>query len=143
MCSTGARTSANGSEFAVHNVCVDEAEFRMVKSFGKAANDLEAEALPQPNRALVRADHKIELHGAETALPRTLERVRAHRACHAAARGVRSSHVATIGDVAATASLIGFQEIRAGNFAPFFCHKNLVSKRKPVGQRGLSIHVPR
>jgi len=37
---------------------------------GKAADDFEAEALPQADGALVGADDEIELHGAETAFAR-------------------------------------------------------------------------
>src|SRR5215467_5962545 len=44
-------------ELAVHDQCVDEAEFRMLKSFGKAADNFKVEALPKPDCALVRADH--------------------------------------------------------------------------------------
>ncbi len=72
MCSIAARISANRSELAVHDVRVDEPEGGVVKSCGKAVDDVEAKLLPQPDSALVGADHKIELHGAETALPRAL-----------------------------------------------------------------------
>src|SRR5215470_891728 len=111
MCSTGARASANSSELAIHDERVDEAQLGMLKSFGKAADDLEPKALPQFHSALVRANDEIELHGAKPALPCPLQRVRAHRATHAAARRMRRGHVPAIRNVCSAALLIGLQEI--------------------------------
>ena len=70
MCSTAARASANGSESVIHHECINEAKRRMLEDLRKAANDLETATLPQTDRALIRADHEIELYGPETALPR-------------------------------------------------------------------------
>ncbi len=143
MCSIAARISANRSELAVHDVRVDEPERGMLEGFWKAANDVEAKLLPEPDGALVRADHKIKLHGAEAALPRMLQGVRAHRAGYAAARRVRRSHVSAIRNVCAAAFLIGFQEIDADNVALVFRDKNFVAGREPVGQSVFAVQVPR
>src|SRR5438034_5865410 len=91
MCSTGARESANRLELAVHDVGIDQADRWMLKGLGKAAHDFEPGLQPQPDGALVAADHKIKLHGTETALPRAFERVRAHLTSYAAARRGRRS----------------------------------------------------
>src|SRR5229473_8690376 len=105
MCSIGARGSANCLKPVVHDVRVDEPEFGMLEDFGKAANDFEAKTFPQPNGALVGTYDEIELHGAETTLPRALQRVCTHRASHAASGRVRSGHVSAIRNVRAAAFL--------------------------------------
>src|SRR5262249_49366876 len=117
MCSIAMRACANGSEFAEHDIRVNETEFWLIESFWKPANDLEAEALPQPDGALVCADHKIELHSAKASLTRTFERMGAHRASHAATRRMKRGHVSTIRNIIPAAPLISFQEVRAHNFA--------------------------
>src|SRR5258707_9781364 len=69
---------AVGSERAIHHERVDKAEAGMGEGLREAADDGEAEALPEPHRALVAADDEIELHGAKTSAPRVRERVLAH-----------------------------------------------------------------
>src|SRR5215469_352214 len=133
MCSTGAHKSANRSELAVHSVGIDEADGWMLKSFGKAADDFEATLLPQLDGALVAADHKIKLHGAEAALPGAIERVPAHRTSYAAAPSARRRHVAAIRHVRAASPLVGLQEVGADDFPVVFCDKDFVARRKPVG----------
>ena len=54
------------SEVAIHDEGVDVAECRMVKGSREAANNRESKALPQERGSFIRADHKVELHGAET-----------------------------------------------------------------------------
>src|SRR5512132_125450 len=53
------------SERAGHHQGVDRAERRMIERGRQAADDREAARLPQAHRARVRADHEVELHGAE------------------------------------------------------------------------------
>src|SRR5258707_11005763 len=79
---------AVGSERAIHHERVDEAEAGMGEGLREAAHDGEAEALPEPHRALVAADDEIELHGAEAAPPRLAPRVLAHGAGDAATPGI-------------------------------------------------------
>jgi hypothetical protein len=59
----------------------------MLERIRQAADELEAAALPQPDRAFVAADDEVELHRPEPAGPRSRERVRAHRARDAASAG--------------------------------------------------------
>ena len=133
MCSIGARASANRSELPVHDVGIDEADGWMLKSLRKEADDFEGKLLPQPDGASVAADHKIKLHGAETALPGVFERMRAHRMGYAAAPRARRGHVAAIRHVRAASSLIGLQEVGARDFPVVFRDKDFVARRKPVG----------
>src|SRR5215469_16370591 len=141
MCSTAARASANGSKPAVHHQRIDKAKPRMFENPRKAPNDLKAETLPQPDRALVCADYKIKLHGAEPALSCALDRMCAHRASYASAHRMRRCHVTAICNVRSAAPLVGFQKIGADNLAVIFCDKNFMSRRKPVDQCAFSIHV--
>jgi len=143
MCSTAARIRANRLKLSEHNEGVHETERGMLKCFGKTANNFKAKASPQPHRALVAAHHKIELHGAKPALPRALERMRAHGPSHAAACCPGSRHVATVGDVRAAAFLIGFEKVGADDFAVVLRDEDFVARRKPERQGALAIHVAR
>src|SRR5260370_24662774 len=71
---------AVGSERAIHHERVDKAEAGMGGGLRGAADDGEAEALPEPHRAPVAADNEIGLHGAEAAPPPLPERGPAPRA---------------------------------------------------------------
>lgn len=113
----------------------------MFEHLWKAADNFKSETLPQPDSAFVAANNKIELHGAETALPRVFKRMRAHRASYPPADRVRRSHVAAIRNVRAAAFLISLQEVRADDFALVFCDKDLVVRQKPVGECAFPIHV--
>ena len=99
--------------------------------------------LPQPDGSFIGADHKIELHAAETAFPRALQRVCAHRTSHTAARCVRRSHISAVRNVCPTALLIGFQEIGANDFSVVFRDKNFLAGREPIGESALPVHVAR
>ena len=61
------------SKLTIHDECVDEAACWMFKRFWQAANDCEAETLPQTDSTLVGADHEIVLHGSEPAFAGALE----------------------------------------------------------------------
>src|SRR5688572_7784290 len=90
-------------EVEKHHQGIDIAESRMVECAGQSAHDLEAEALPEADSALIGADNEVELHRAEALCPREIERVEAHGARDAAAGCGGGGHIATIGDVGATA----------------------------------------
>jgi len=79
----------------------------MLKCAGKPAYDFESEALPERDGTLVRAYHKIELHGLEAAIAGSIEGVRTHRASYASAGCPRSGDVPAIGHVRAPALLVG------------------------------------
>ena len=113
----------------------------MVENLRKAADNREAETLPQSDRAFVAADDKIELHGAETALPCAFERVRAHRASYATADRVRRGHVTAIRNVRTAPFLISLEEIRTDDIAVVFRDKDFVAWRTPVGEGAFPIHV--
>src|SRR5438105_3958224 len=116
MCSTGARASANRLKLAIHDVGIDETNRGVLEGLRKAAHNFKAKTLPQPDGALVRADHEVELHSAKPTLSRALQRMRAHGASHSPARRVRRGHVAAIGYVRAPSFLIGFQKVCADHF---------------------------
>ena len=126
MCSIGARISANGLEFAIHDVGVDVSERGVKKSLWEAADDFKLKSLPQEHGAVVRVDYKIELHRAKPALTRSAERMFTHRASHAATGAGHGGHVPTVRDVSTAAFLIGLQKIRADNIAVIFRNENLV-----------------
>lgn len=115
----------------------------MSKRLGETAHDDKTQASPQTYGALVGADYEIELHGAESELSGALERVRAHGATYAAARGPRRGHVPTVGDVRAPAQLIGTKKVSAHEFIIIFGDEDFMTRRKPVGQRAVPGHVAR
>src|SRR5260370_39395910 len=123
MCSIATHISANALEFAIHDVCVDVAQRRMQEGSGEAADNLKAKTLPQPDRALIGTDHEVELHRAKSALPRSVQRMRAHCSGHAAARRCNGCHVAAVGNVPAATLLIGLQKISADHTAVDFRNK--------------------
>src|SRR6267142_62043 len=84
--SGAARSRENALEIAIHDVGVDVALRRMLEGSGEAADNFKAKTLPQPYGTLVGADHEVVLHRAESALPRSVQRMRAHRPGHATAR---------------------------------------------------------
>src|SRR5437660_6371678 len=98
MCSIAARRSANGLEIAVHDERVDVAHSWMEKGPWECANNLKFEDLPESYGAVVSADHKIELHGAKSALACAVKGMSAHGAGYAATGGGDGGHVAAIGD---------------------------------------------
>src|SRR5882672_6245151 len=105
MCSTAARVGANGLEIAIHDVSVHVSQPGMKERFGKTPDNFKVKALPQSHDALVRAHHKIELHGSKTAPPCTFQRMRAHRSGNPAPRGCDGSYVSAICDVSSSALL--------------------------------------
>ncbi len=141
MCSIGARSSANGLEIAVHDVGVDVAQRWMKEGFRKCADDCKFEALPEADGAVVGADDEIILHGAKSAAASPAQRMLAHRARHAAAGRIHSSHVAAIGDVSTTALLIRLQKIGADNFAVLFRNEYFMRLTPPILDRGRLVHV--
>src|SRR6267143_1303170 len=52
-------------EELVHYVGIDQALRGMVEHLGERTHDAEAEGPPQRHRAVVGADHEVELHGLE------------------------------------------------------------------------------
>lgn len=105
----------------------------MEECFGEAADDFEAEALPEANGAFVGADDEIKLHGAEAAGFGVGEGMDAHGAGNAASGGVRGGDVAAVGDVGAAALLVGAEEIGADDGGGFFGDEDLVVAGEPEG----------
>src|SRR5260370_8713971 len=114
----------------------------MMKRAGKPADNLESEALPERDGALVGAHHKIKLHGLEAALAGAFEGMRTHRARYAPASGPGSSYVAAICDVGAGALLVRLQEIGADNLVILRDH-DFVLGREPMVGAFLARQIPR
>src|SRR6266404_8380889 len=115
----------------------------MMERAGKAADNFEAEGLPERDRPFVGAHHKIKLHGGEAAFAGAVERMRAHRTRHASAAGRGSSYVAAVGYVRAAALLVSLQEICAENPGVFFGDEDFVPGSKPVIEGFLTRHIAR
>src|SRR6266850_4846255 len=128
-------------EIAIHDVGVDVSLHGMLECSGKASDNFKSEGLPQTHGALVGADDEIELHRAKSALSRSAQRMRAHRAGHAAARRRHGCHVAAVGDVRSATLLVRLQAVRANELAIIFRDKNFALGRKPVRQRAFLVHV--
>jgi hypothetical protein len=77
----------------------------MLEGVGQSADDMEAAALPQPDRTFVAADDEVELHRPEAKCSGSLDRVGTHRACDAAPCSGRRDDIAAVRDMGA-ASLI-------------------------------------
>src|SRR6476469_7691500 len=97
-----------------------------------AANHVKSHRAPEPNRGLIAADHKIELHRAETTRPRPFERMRAHGARHAFPARIRMGNVAAIGDMQAATGAIGTQVVRADNAATVLGDERLAIRSHPM-----------
>src|SRR5260370_7472680 len=143
MCSIAARVSANALKIAIHDAHVDVSLRRMLEGAGEPPDNLKAKALPQPHGTLIGADHEIVLHGATSALPRAVQRIRAHRPGHAAARRLDCGHIAAIGDVRSATPLVRLQAVGSDDVAIFFRDENLTLDRTPVRERALFVHVAR
>src|SRR3984893_8525086 len=61
------------SQRAMHDQGIDRAELRVLEGAGQPFHDIEAEALPQAHRALVRRRHEIEPHRAKAAFFRACD----------------------------------------------------------------------
>src|SRR3974390_1112438 len=90
--------------------------------------------LPETHSALIRADDKVELHGAEPPGASTLQRMRAHRSGHAGAGGRRSGHLTAIGHMGACTVLVRSQKVRADNPTVIFRNEDFMVLRKPKGE---------
>ena len=127
----------------MHDKGVDIALFRVVEGFGQATYDFKAEFLPKADGNFVCADDDVELHGAKAAVSSSIERMRAHGAGNATSRSPGSGHVSTIGNMAASALLVGAEVISAEDFSVFFGNECLVIGRVPVFERLLAGEVAR
>ncbi len=114
-----------------------------MKRTRKPANNFKSKPLPQCDGAFVRAHHKIELHGVESALAGAIEGVRAHRPSYASTGCPGSGDVSAIGYMRAAALLIGLQEVRAYELGVLFRDENLVQGSKPILECVLAPHIPR
>lgn len=137
------RRGTSTLELAVHHESVDEAELWMEEGAGQAADNGEAEALPEVKGRLVGADNKIELHGAKAAGFRVFERVAAHGTGDAAADSPGRGHVAAVGHVRAGALLVGVEEVGAENFLVVFGDEDMVARSVPVSESLLASEVAR
>ena len=69
----------------MHHIDVRRSELRMTESARDLANDTKSVTLPQTHRNRIRRHHTIELHRREACVASLLQRVLAHRRCHALA----------------------------------------------------------
>jgi len=113
----------------MHDEGVDVTELGMKECFRKSANNREAKALPQAHGSFIRADNEIELHGAKTAFPRTVQRVRAHRSGNTTASRRKRCHVTAVGYMRPATLLVRLQKISSKDFAVLFCDENLMLRR--------------
>jgi hypothetical protein len=127
----------------VHHERVHETQNRVLESLRNRSDDVEAKPLPEPDRALIRADHKIELHGAEASCSRADQRVFAHRRRNTSTTRVRRRHVAAIGDVCAATAPIGMQIVGSHYPCLVFSDEHFVIAGKPECQRVGSAPVTR
>src|SRR5450755_827905 len=104
------------SERAMHDQRIDRAKLWVPEGTGQPFHDIEAEALPEKHRVLVRRHHEIESHRAEFPLLCPRDRIRTHGARDPAAGGGGRGHVAAIRHIGAR-GLIFSQIIRAEDFA--------------------------
>lgn len=107
----------------------------MLKRARKPADDFKSQTLPQCDGPFIGADHKIELHGLESAFAGAIEGMRAHLASHAPAGCPGSGDVSAIGYVRAAALLIGLQKVCAHNLDVVFRDENLMPGSKPILER--------
>src|SRR4051812_38834386 len=56
-------------QMLVHNERIDEAQSGMQERQGQSTYHFKTVGLPRPDRALVRADDEVELHGSKATLP--------------------------------------------------------------------------
>src|SRR5215469_9690515 len=115
----------------------------MAEGVGQPPDSRKTATFPQLDGALVGCDDEVELHGAETARPRCVERMHAHGECYAAAGCIGSGDVTAIGDVRAAAALIRLQIIGADNRAVVFGDEEFMLRRAPIGQRLVPAPVAR
>jgi hypothetical protein len=131
------------SEGAVHHVGVGVAGCGMKKCSGEAADNFEAETLPEAHGAFVGADDEVELHGAKATVPGVIEGMSAHGADYAETGGGRSGHVTAVGDVGTAAVLIGAKEIGAEDVAVVVGNEDVVGGREPKRESGGASDVAR
>jgi len=143
MCSIAARISANGLECAVHDAGVDVAESWVMEGAGKAADDFEAETLPEAEARSLVLMTKLNCMARKPRSPRAVERMSAHRTGHAATHRRACRHVAAIGDVGSAAFLICLQAVGADDFGVVFRDENFAFGREPVGEGAVAVHVAR
>ena len=127
----------------IHDERIHVAGIGMLEGSRKAAGNLESEALPKPDRALVGADHEVELHGAEAASFCVFERMAAHGARYSSAGGANIGHVAAIGYVRASAFLIGMHVIGADYLSVVLRDEHFVARGEPVGDGLFPRHIAR
>jgi hypothetical protein len=140
---SGPATAAASPEPTVHDQRIDFAQAGMLEGFRQTPHSLKAQAVPQPHGPLIGAHHEVELHGPKTALPRPLDRVKAHRPRNPASLRAARGHISAVGHVASSAPLIGLEKIRAYHLARVLRDPHLVPFRKPVGERLVAIPVAR
>src|SRR6185437_13894524 len=100
----------------------------------ESTDDLESARLPETHGSLVGRHDEVELHGSETGLDRTLQRVLAHRPADTASTGRRRNDVAAVRNVGTTALVVGFEEVRADNLSVVDRHVNRMPRLEPVGE---------
>jgi hypothetical protein len=106
----------------------------MHKRFWQPSHDREFKTLPQLHRALIRGNHKIELHGSKPASFGSLQRMRTHRARNASTRRMFNGDITAIRHMRAAAPLIGLQKISPEYFTRFFENEYLMPVREPISQ---------
>ena len=115
----------------------------MSKCGGQPSHDFKSKTLPQSNCTLIRTNHEIELHGAESAGSGVVERMRAHRACYAASGSPRRGDVAAIGDVGPAAELVRSEEVSAYRRRVLFRQEDFMGRREPIFESGIARNVSR
>jgi hypothetical protein len=98
----------------------------------EATDDFEAKPLPQIHSEFIRRNHKIELHGSESAGAGMVEGMLTHGTGNASSACMKRRDVSTIGHMRTAATLVGLQEVSAQDLAIFFEDEHFVSLSTPI-----------
>ena len=130
-----------GFEGPEHDMSIDEASLSVMKRAGQRADNVKAKLLPEAHGWLVRGDHEVELHGAETEPASFGEAVLAHTSAGAETASGRRNHERSVGDMTATRWLIGLEDVGADDASVALGHVGVGAGAEPVRQRLLAGHV--
>jgi hypothetical protein len=131
------------AQILVHHQRIHKPIPRMPECSRQAPDNFKAQAEPELDGVLVRADYEIKLHGAKPTLLRMLERMQAHRPPYPAALRCLCRHITAIRNVRSAPALISPQEVRPDYHTTFFEHERFMSRCKPKLECRDSAHVTR
>jgi hypothetical protein len=116
----------------VHYQSVYEPQIWVFESLWNCSDNVEPQTAPKPDRAFVRADDTVKLHGAEASHRRESQRVLAHRRRNTSADRARRRHITAVSDMRAATPLVRVDQIGSRHQTLILCDKHLVILGKPV-----------